>query len=217
MISRSLAALAVFFLASAAAHAGPQEDLIAAIGKCASLTDGAARLACYDQVAALARAMASVPQQPLAAAPQPPVAAGPAVTPVQTATQTPPATQKGESWFGLGSLFSSDDRRSPSGQMTPAQFGSEALPAPPPAPGNVAPEPLDSIAASVDDVAYNLHGRFVVFLDNGQVWQQLQSDDGRARFAKSGKDKITISRGALGSYSLVIEGHENLYKVKRIK
>ena len=212
-----LAALAILLLASLPAYAGADDDVIAAIGKCASLTGDAARLACYDQVAVQARAMAAVPQQSVATppvAPQQPVAA---VPPVQPATQTPPVAQKDESWFGLGSLFSSDDRRSPSGQMTPAQFGSEALSAPPPAPGQVAQEPLDSITATVDDFAYNPYGRFTVFLDNGQVWKQVTGDTDRAHFSKRSKDRVTISRGLIGSYSLVIRDHVSLYKVTRIK
>jgi len=218
MISRSLAALAVFFVA--AAYAGSSDDIITAIGKCASVKDGAARLACYDQIAAQARAVTAVPQQTVAvppAAPQQPVTVGPVVPPVQTAAQTPPATQKDESWFGLGSLLSSDDRRSPSGQMTPAQFGSEALAPPPAAPGQAAPEPLDSITATVDDFALNPFGRFTVFLDNGQIWKQLEGDTGKAYFSKNSKNRVAISRGMIGSYNLVINDHGNLFKVKRIK
>jgi len=208
MISRSLAALAVFFLASAAAHAGPQDDLIAAIGKCASLTDGTARLTCYDQVAAQAKTLAAAPTQP--------VAAQPAAPPMQAAAQTPPVSQKDESWFGLGSLFGGDSRP-PAQQTTPQQFGSEALAPPPAAPGQATPEPLDSITATVSDFAYNPYGRFTVFLENGQIWQQNQGDTDQAHFNKNSKDQVTISRGFIGSYNLVIAGHKGLYKVKRIK
>ena len=72
-------------------------------------------------------------------------------------------------------------------------------------------------AAAVTDFAYNPYGRFIVFLDNGQIWQQLEGDTDRARFSKSKKDMVTISRGFLGSYNLVIGDHSGMFKVKRIK
>ncbi len=204
---RPLAVLAVFLLASSAAQAGSDDGVVAAIGKCAALTDNTARLACYDQIAAQMKIMAAAPQT---TAPQP------VVHPTQTAA-TVPSREKEESWFGLdlGSWFGAT---SPAQQTTPQQFGSEALPPPPVAPGEAPPpKRIDSITAAVTDFAFNPYGRFTVFLDNGQIWQQLQGDSGVAHFSKTEKNKVTISRAIFGSYDLVIGDHMALYKVKRIK
>ena len=207
-----LAVLAVFLLAAFPARAGAADDVIAAIGKCAALTDDAARLACYDNVAGRTKTVEAAPQtQPVPQAP--PQAAAPA----RTAAAPPASKEDDESWFGIADWFGSD-KVSPAAQTTPRQFGSENLPPPPAAPGAPPPlEPLDHITASVSDFAYNPFGRFVVFLDNGQIWQQLQGDTDQAHFSKNQKDQITISRGILGSYNLEIVGHNGLYKVKRIK
>ncbi len=204
---RPLAVLAVFLLASSAAQAGSDDGVVAAIGKCAALTDNTARLACYDQIAAEMKIMAAAPQT---TAPQP------VAHPKQTAAAVP-SKEKEESWFGLdlGSWFGAT---SPAQQTTPQQFGSEALPPPPVTPGEAPPpKPIDSITATVTDFAFNPYGRFTVFLDNGQIWQQLQGDSGVAHFSKTEKNKVTISRAIFGSYDLVIGDHMALYKVKRIK
>jgi hypothetical protein len=189
------ALLTVFLFAALPAHAS--DDLATAISKCAALNDNTARLVCYDKIAGRPTTIVIAPQ-----------------TEVQA---PPPAKNEGESWFGIADWFGSD-KASPAVQTTPKQFGSENLPAPPAAPGVPPPaEPLDHITATVSDFAYNPFGRFVVFLDNGQIWQQLEADTDRARFSKTKKDQVTISRGLIGSYNLVIEGHNGLYKVKRIK
>jgi hypothetical protein len=198
------AILTVFLFAVLPAHAG--DDLATAISKCAALNDNTARLVCYDKIAGRPTTIEVTPQTQVQAAP-----------PAQTAASAPPAKNEGESWFGIADWFGSD-KASPAVQTTPKQFGSENLPSPPVAPGTPTPsEPLDHITATLSDFAYNPYGRFVAFLDNGQIWQQLEADTGQARFSKSKKDQVTISRGLIGSYNLVIEGHNGLYKVKRIK
>lgn len=181
-----LAALAVLLIASFPARAA--DDLTAAIGKCAALTDDTVRLACYDKAAGRPTTVAAAP-----------------------ATK-----EQQESWFGIADWFSSD-KASPSQQTTPQQFGSENLPPPPAAPGASPNEPLDHITATVSDFAYNPFGRFTVFLENGQIWQQLQADTDRANFDKHAKNQVTISRGLIGSYNLSIGDHAAIFKVKRIK
>ncbi|MGC9954303.1 MAG: hypothetical protein ABSD21_08495 [Rhizomicrobium sp.] len=199
-----LAVLAVFLLASFSAHAGAADDVVAAIAKCAALNDNTARLVCYDKIAGRSTTVEAAPQ------PQ-------AAPPTQTAAAAP-GKENEESWFGLdiGNWFGGGT--SPARQTTPQQFGSENVPPPPAAPGAPPPpEPLDHITATVSDFAYNPFGRFIVFLDNGQIWQQLQGDTDQAHFSKHQKDQVTISRGLIGSYNLEIVGHNSLYKVKRIK
>ena len=82
-----LAVLAVFLLASFPAHAGANDDAIAAIAKCAALNDNMARLACYDEVAGRTKAVEAAPQPQ--ATPQPQAAA-----PAQTAAAAPPVPKR---------------------------------------------------------------------------------------------------------------------------
>ena len=79
------------------------------------------------------------------------------------------------------------------------------------------PQPLDHIAAKVANASYNYFRRFTVTLDNGQVWRQNESDTKVARFDGNGTERVTISRGFLNGFSLVIEGQYGTYQVKRIK
>jgi hypothetical protein len=203
-----LAAMAVFFATTLTASADPRDDLVSALAKCADVSDDHARLFCYDHLTQELKAAASAPAT---AAPQ----AGPQTT-AQAAAPQPPTDEEKKSWFGfdLDNIFGT----TPDRQTTPQTFGSEALPPPPAAPGAPPPpEPLDSISATVSDFALNPVGRFIVFLDNGQVWRQIDGDGARAAFARHGKNEVMISRGALGSYNLQLNGSNRIYKVQRIK
>ena len=112
-------------------------------------------------------------------------------------------------------------------QTTPQQFGNESVPKPPPPPppppkpGEPPPPPppveIDSISADVTDYAIHPDGRFTVFLDNGQIWQQLSADSDMAHFKKNGANKVVIKRGLIGSYNLVLNDVGTSFKVKRIK
>ena len=103
-------------------------------------------------------------------------------------------------------------------QMTPSEFGSETLPAPEPKEGEPPPPgPIDSITANVSDYAFTPFGKFIVFLQGGEVWRQLDGDSGRASFRQSGDNSVVISRGLLGSYNLQINGSNNVFKVRRVK
>ena len=58
----------------------------------------------------------------------------------------------------------------------------------------------DSISATVTDLRTTPSGEFVVILDNGQVWRQIDLES----WAPPQKgDRVTIRRGALGSFMLV--------------
>jgi len=186
------ACVAALVLVPAEAGAGPREDLIEGMAKCAAVADNAARLACYDALAPELKAAQSQPQEPV----------------------------DNRAWYDPGRIFGT----SPAQQTTPEQFGAEALKppaAPPPKPGEPAPpappQPLDSISAKVSDYAYNPYGRAVVFLDNGQIWQQILGDTDHPHFKKGETNTVVISRGALGSYNMVINDAGAAIKVQRIK
>jgi hypothetical protein len=201
-----VALLGAAFLLPVAAFAGPdaRQDLIDGMAKCAAIADNVTRLGCYDALNPTLKAAQETPAPP-------PPAVAPPVTPA-----TPPAQQadNGRPWYDLFGV-------SPSHQTTPETFGSEGLQAPPPPPGTPPsekpPEPLDSITAAATDYSFNPYDKFVVFLDNGQIWKQLESDTGmKARFQKGSKNVVVISRGLMGSYNMTINDGP-VYKVTRVK
>ena len=164
--------------------------------KCSGIGDDKARLACYDALVHPAQAALARPPEP-------------------QETDHPPTVAEQKSWFGfdLSGLFGS----SPSQQTTPQKFGSDNLPSTHQKEEAAATE-LDSISAGVTEYAFTPFGKFIVFLDNGQVWRQVEGDTDRAFFHKSPKDnKVTISRGLIGSYNLTLNDANKVYKVDRVK
>lgn len=187
---------ALLLLLPVGLKADERDDALRALDQCAGVGDKEQRLACYDQLA---------PQVKAALAAHPLAHSG------------PPTVAEQKSWFGFdfGDLFGT----SPRAQDTPDKFGSEALPKKEPAPGAEPPPPgpIDSISAKVTEVTYSRFGKFVVFLDNGQVWRQIEGDGDQAEFPKGGEIVVTIERGALGSYNLLIGDSAKTFKVKRLK
>jgi hypothetical protein len=177
------------------ASAGPRDDVLEALGRCTGIADPQARLACYDAAAPRLK-------QALAAPP--------------TSLDHPPTKAEQESWFGfdLGDLLGGGSNA----PTTPEQFGKERTDQAQAARAAEEQREIDSISAGVTEVAYTPFGQFIVFLDNGQVWRQLQGDADRARFKSNARDnRVTISHGALGSYNLTMNGSGKVYKVTRVK
>ena len=82
----------------------------------------------------------------------------------------------------------------------------------------VEPERMDRIEAHLVGTFNGWSGSTVFRLDNGQVWRQLKN------YAKPYtprapivEPKVTIERGALGSYKLRFEGINRVVLVKRVK
>jgi hypothetical protein len=229
MIRRSLALSAVVVVLASAAHAESGEAMALAIGTCSAQTDAQARLTCYDQLAAKLKAgeaigpQASVPATSVSApaytsAPVAQAPAAPAQTPAQSFGQAAPEGPKQtSSWYDVGGWFGgSDTPRAATG--TPAEFGAESVPAPKEAPGGPpVSEPLDQITANVTSVAFSGTGLFTVTLDNGQLWRQVKGGSGTARFSRDGHESVTISRGFIGSYNLVVAGQNMTFKVRRVQ
>lgn len=180
-----------------AAPAGGQASLLKALTDCAALTEPQARLACYDGLAPRLKAALAKP-------------------PAVVARRRPPTKEEQKSWFGfnMDDLFGSGQAQ----QTTPQTFGAENTPAAQTAREDHKSQAIDSITAGLTEYAYNPFGKFLVILDNGQIWKQLQGDSGRAHFRRKASDnKVTISRGFLGSYNLTINGSNKVYKVNRVK
>jgi len=163
-------------------------------------------------------APAAVPSYtPPVAAPAPSYTPAPAYVPPAEKAATPPKKEE-SAWYDPTSWFGSDDEAAAVNTAGSTEFGAERIPAGRPMAGEAPkPEPLDHITANVVRVDYNGNGRFVVTLDNGQVWRQIDGDSSEAHFGKDKSYVVTISRGFMGSYNLVISGQTALFKVKRVK
>jgi len=179
------------------AAASPRDDVLTGIQHCSTIAEDKERLACYD-------ALARPAQEAMARPPEP-----------QEATH-PPTKEEQKSWFGfdITGLFGS----SPEQQTKPEQFGAENTQATRDKVEQAEKE-IDSITAGVTEYAFTPFGKFIIFLDNGQVWRQLQGDSGdKPMFRKNPKDnKVTIERGLIGSYNLMLNDSTRTYKVERIK
>lgn len=190
----ALAALLLSFVGPALADS--RDDALQAIGKCAGIAEDKARLACYDALSGRVKDALATPPSSL---------------------DREPTKDEQESWFGfdIGGLFGGGSAK----PATPAEFGSERTAAVQEKREEVkAREEITSITAKLTDVAFTPFGKFIVFLDNGQVWRQLPADSDKAHFRSTPSDnEVTISRGVLGSYNLQINDSEHIYKVSRVK
>lgn len=191
-----LAGLIVLVAVSGAASAQSM-PLEKAIADCAAVSGASERLECFD---ALAGRLQAAPRQTTSAAPPPNAI-------VQAPSASAPAT-----------VAASAAVTSPAPSASPvAKFGAEGLTAAPATASNDTPAELEEIQAKVVAVQYSSLGRFTISLDNGQVWRQQDGDSKRAQFRSKGGETVSISRGFLGSYNLVIETRTGLYKVKRVR
>jgi len=74
------------------------------------------------------------------------------------------------------------------------------------------------LRAKVVNFSFSRSKRFVVTLDDGQVWRQLGSDSGVAQFNKADENNhVLISRGFLRSFDLKLNDRSDVFKVERIK
>jgi hypothetical protein len=182
---KPLIALLCLMCALPCGAAEPLAGLLA----CRSLSDAAARLACFDrETAALANAPAAANVAPPAAtaSASAPTAAAPAPAPARSA----PVLDAQQS-FGLnGSAIAANEEAS-----------------------GARPPKVSKIEARIVALALTGNGRTLFTLDNTQVWQQLESNgDVLARLG----DTATLSRGLLGSYWLQLKNGRGC-KVTRVR
>lgn len=72
---------------------------------------------------------------------------------------------------------------------------------------------LDSITAKISKLNKLLRGQWVIYLENGQKWQQ--KDDGKIMLALA--DSVILTKGSMGSVYLSKEGSHRKIRVKRLK
>ena len=190
-----------------------------AFEECQRIADDEARLACYDQVQQDAEPPAAepppppVPAQP---APPPTPAVAPPVTPASPAPvpTTPPAATAPQA---PAADAPSDVRQVK--VATPLEaFGAETLPVEL-KPLIMPEEQLTAIDAQVVRFKRNALDQVMVWLDNGQVWQQLGTRDLLFDY-KGEKDlpyAVTIKRKWLSGYRMTAEKTRATVTVKRIR
>ena len=67
--------------------------------------------------------------------------------------------------------------------------------------------------SNLSEIRYDSHGAFLLTLQNGQVWRQVDPDFSAKPQLRVGA-KITITPGALGSYNLKSDQDSHVYKVE---
>lgn len=159
---------------------------------CRSIGDAAARLACYD---ALTPAVVSAPAaaSPAAvdiAAPVPPTAA-------------PAPTASAPTEAAAATTATANDA------ATDANFGAEALRR-----KEITAASPEQLQARVVGTVDTLFRGSRLKLDNGQVWQYL---DSRELLLDLRDPAVTIERNFIGSYWMHFDGHRTSIKVRRIQ
>lgn len=134
--------------------------------RCRAMSDGAARLACYDALADAARA----------------AAAAPAALATPAAATAPAPSRTAEATFGLP-----ETRR---------------------------PDAVDAVNSTVGPRFSGWGPNSRIRLANGQVWQVT---DGTSVELPEGPRKVSVKRGALGSYYLDFEGLNTSPRVRRVE
>jgi hypothetical protein len=190
--------------------------------KCAALTDESARLACFDQAA---RQQTPTPQvepsepavaedtttAPAAPAARPDVAVMPAAAPTAVAIEpsaSPSSTASSASTATAESV-------QPAAAAVP-EAGTPAVgPAPPEEEVFVGPpqEAAGEFTGVVERVAEQPRGEHVVYLENGQVWQENVRS---SYFPVETGDTITIEKRRFGGYRLITESGR-AYEMKRLR
>lgn len=223
MRSRLCFALVALAFGSVPAGADPLQD----IAQCAQISSGELRLICYDAAArglgATSPTSPAPPTAPAEAAAQPaPEVAASVSVPSAPVTAAAPATKKSGGWmfglFGGGKKEAevATAQSAPAAPLTPeASFGANRLPKTESAADK--PKSVSSIRSAITDYAYTPFDRIIVFLENGQVWRQIDGDSKKLRLRKGETYTAEIDKGAFGSFNLAVDGIDGMVKVTRIK
>jgi hypothetical protein len=158
---------------------------------CVSIEGDAARLACYDS--ALGRVGAKAPSRATAPGVAPAAAASAApnsaVAPASPPAAPPAVAQAADPAAEFGLTEAAKRAKNPTKQAE-----------------------LQSVTARVVSIRWLKYGEFVVTLDNGQVWEQIEPMP--AAVIRIG-DAVILKKALLGSYTLLTAGKVPT-KVRRI-
>jgi len=176
-------------LVAAPAMADTRQDVMAAMQRCSVMQDDRTWLECTYGAQQIMRAKLGLPpapdyQQRLVPPAAPPGATAASVSPLST-----PAT---------GARVSTAPPVHRRGGFLQILGGSAA------------PVAVSALAS----VQYDKQGAFVLTLENGQVWRQLDAEDAPVAHFHVGA-KITVTPGAMWTYNLKTEGNTHSYKVER--
>ena len=74
------------------------------------------------------------------------------------------------------------------------------------------------LTANLVEIARNNRGKYVIILDNGQIWRQLRADTSRLLIPRdeSGQE-VTIKRRSLGAHTFSFAKDKRSIRVERIK
>lgn len=183
---KARAAALAFVLVTAAAAA---EDLPSELRRCAAEPADSQRLACYDR---LSGTLLRAPSPPSGATH--PAGSGDAGVTGATVGSTPLAAGAPPSQSAAPSLA---DFGVNNGPLEAKKLVNQ-------------PKSMTGVVASVSTRA---RGELVVTLDNGQVWVQNQAVE---FFTLKSGDRVEISVGALGSYTMWVPSIRRMSKVTRI-
>jgi hypothetical protein len=159
-----------------------------ALQRCAQVKDSLERLVCYDRAAAAGTSAPAAPATP-AAPVAPPVVTPPA--PVVQAVPSAPVAAPAAREFGDETVKRTEKERV----------------------ANSGPTSLTAQVAGMKEYRRNV---YVLTLDNGQVWQQMDMD---SLFTVKVGDTIQIEKGKLGGYRMArtSDGRSGWVRVNRVK
>ncbi|HEY4077647.1 MAG TPA: hypothetical protein VGM26_12035 [Rhizomicrobium sp.] len=80
-----------------------------------------------------------------------------------------------------------------------------------------APHTFTRLTAPIIKFNFNAGGKFIITLDNGQIWRQFDADISRAKFRTDGRNIVTVTPGFWGSYDLKINDMNAVFKAERIR
>ena len=72
------------------------------------------------------------------------------------------------------------------------------------------------LIAAIATYALARDGHFRITLDNGQIWEQMDSDGARAQFRSRG-NRAMITPGFWHSFDMRLNGSSAIFKVERVR
>ena len=191
-------ALAVIFMSS---QAGAQPMTGDTFVSCLLISKDRERLACYD---AAARRMSEVRKDsvdvPVRTVRAPPRSSG------MVANDTKP-DQVPASRSSADAASVKDDK---SAFVANDSFGAERL-------SERQEKQIKEIRAVAISISRNRFGKYIIVLDDGQVWRQINADKKRLPLKAEDGSEVIIKRRSLGSYGLRVPTSKRTIIVKRIK